>query len=67
MYESPLIKSMRAAVADAADDAEFRDRLLEAIKTDPEVRAAIIRLVRTPQPPPAGKKATPARSKGRGR
>lgn len=66
MYESPLIRAQREALAGAVEDETFREQLLDAIKTDPEVRAAILRLTRTPQPPPA-KKATPTRNRGRGR
>lgn len=44
MYESPVLKRMRAATQDAVDDAEFVERLIEAIDSEPEVRAAILRV-----------------------
>lgn len=44
MYESPVLKRMRAATQDAVDDAEFVERLIEAIDNEPEVRAAILRV-----------------------
>ncbi|MEV5944410.1 hypothetical protein [Streptomyces sp. NPDC051994] len=61
MYEIPP-KPRRATrkavtrqdVEEAADEAEFADRLLDAIDTDQRVRAAILRLVagtrRQPRP-----------------
>lgn len=71
MYESPAVRRMRQATAEATDDADFTDRLVDAIQNDPDVRAAILRLARA-TPPPAKKttqsaKRTPAARKGRGR
>lgn len=45
VYESPLMRSMRAATRDAIDDADFTERLIDAIDNDPDVRAAILRIV----------------------
>lgn len=45
MYESPLMRSMRAATHDAIEQEEFTERLIDAIDNDPDVRAAILRLV----------------------
>ncbi|MEV8523138.1 hypothetical protein AB0451_03120 [Streptomyces sp. NPDC052000] len=58
MYEIPPKPRRRAVtrqdVEDAADEAEFAERLLEAINSDQQVRAAILRLVagtrRQPRP-----------------
>lgn len=71
MYESPALRRMRQATAEATDDSNFTERLVDAIQNDPDVRAAILRLIRT-TPPPAKKstqpaKRTPAARKGKGR
>ncbi|MFE4867724.1 hypothetical protein [Streptomyces sp. NPDC056682] len=59
VYEIPPKRPRRRAVTrqdveDATDEAEFADRLLEAIDNDQRVRAAILRLVagtrRQPRP-----------------
>ena len=66
MYESPVIKRMRAVTQDASDDAEFTERLLDALDNDPEVRAAILRIVNgAPKRQPRRTTSQPVRRGGR--
>lgn len=70
MYESPALRRMRQVTAEATDDADFTERLVDAIQNDPDVRAAILRLVRAASSPakkPTPAKRTPAARTGRGR
>lgn len=72
MYESPVLRRMRQATEEAVDDADFAERLIDAIQNDPDVRAAILRLIRATPPSQPAKKTAPAKRaaaarKGRGR
>jgi hypothetical protein len=63
MYTSPVLRRMREAVDDAAGDAEFTARLVDAITNDEAVRTAILRLTRARQAPAAAKTPTRGRSR----
>lgn len=55
----------RADVEAAADEAEFAERLLEAIDTDQRVRAAILRLVAGTRRQPRPTTTTQLRGRGK--
>lgn len=66
MYESPILRRMRQATAEAAEDAEFTERLVDAIDNDPDVQRAILRLLTrnqraTPRTPPADRRSRKGR------
>ncbi|MBD0743592.1 hypothetical protein [Streptomyces sp. CBMA152] len=71
MYEIPpkrraVRKAVTRADVEAADaDAEFTDRLLAAIDTDQQVRAAILRLVAGTRRQPRPTTTTQLRGRGR--
>lgn len=50
MPESPLVRGVRAALADVDAEVEFRERLIDALDDDPDVRAAILRAISKPVP-----------------
>ncbi|MDJ0342283.1 hypothetical protein QMK19_03655 [Streptomyces sp. H10-C2] len=45
MYESPVLRRMRAVTQDAVAEAEFVEQLVDAIENDSDVREALLKLI----------------------
>lgn len=69
MYQRPGRAPRGAVTAEDLDDADLRAAILDAINNDPEVKAAILRLLATARPArkPRPTVTPPVRQAGRGR